>query len=311
MEWIIFAVQLKIICVMCIRKYLNSLCVLILAAVVMVSCEEEALLKITSFRVSRKVVQISSKGDTALVSYKLVNPYEGVSVEYLINHPERYEVKIDTMKDRDKDTVYILIDTIYMDINRDWLKVEVLEEESAVALIAEKNVTDTTGREATVTLSYASLPTIDINVSQTFWVAPVSISDKIVYNDKVVLSIYANDKNYTWSCGLLEKSTFGDGWSDEDIYQYDIQRYQYEADAAGQTIEEYLAALFEVRNSTQKGKNESFVIEGLTPSSEYVVYLYGLNKFGHRTSSVYFDGFTTLAEGEEPEIEEPDSGVEI
>ena len=295
---------------MCIRKYLNLLCALILTAVVAASCEEEYILKVTSFRVSRKVVQISSKGDTALVSYKLVNPYDGVSVEYRITHPERYEVQIDTMRD-ERDSVYIVVDTIYANANRDWLKVEVLEEESAVALIAEKNMTDTTGREATVTLSYASLPTIDINVSQTFWVAPVCITDKIVYNDKVVLSVYTNDKNYTWSCGVIEKSIVGEGWGDDKIYQYDIARYQEAADAAGMTIEEYLSGLLDVKNSTQKGKNEEFVIEGLTPSTEYVIYLYGLNGLGSRTSAVYLDGFVTLAPGEEPELDEPDSGVEI
>ena len=107
--------------------------------------------------------------------------------------------------------------TIFANTNRDWLKIEVLEEEAAVAFIASKNQTDTMGREATVTLSYATLPSIDIRVSQTFWVAPVYISDKIVYNNKVVLTVATNDKNYTWSCGLIPKSTFGEGWSDEDI----------------------------------------------------------------------------------------------
>lgn len=294
---------------MSIKKYLNLLCVVLLAAVAVLSCEDEYAAKITSFRVSRKVVQISSKGDTALVSYRLVNPYDGEEVKYRINHPERYEIQIDTMRD-EFDSVIVVIDTIFANTNRDWLKIEVLEEEAAVAFIASKNQTDTMGREATVTLSYATLPSIDIRVSQTFWVAPVYISDKIVYNNKVVLTVATNDKNYTWSCGLIPKSTFGEGWSDEDIYQYDIARYQQAADAEGKTIEEYLDGIYNIKKSPQRGKNE-YIIEGLEPSTEYVVYLYGLNALGSRTSAVYLDGFTTLAPGEEPELEDPDSGVGI
>ena len=294
---------------MSIKKYLNLLCVVFLAAVAVLSCEDEYAAKITSFRVSRKVVQISSKGDTALVSYRLVNPYDGEEVKYRINHPERYEIQIDTMRD-EFDSVIVVIDTIFANTNRDWLKIEVLEEEAAVAFIASKNQTDTMGREATVTLSYATLPSIDIRVSQTFWVAPVYISDKIVYNNKVVLTVATNDKNYTWSCGLIPKSTFGEGWSDEDIYQYDIARYQEAADAEGKTIEEYLDGIYNIKKSPQRGKNE-YIIEGLEPSTEYVVYLYGLNALGSRTSAVYLDGFTTLAPGEEPELEDPDSGVGI
>lgn len=294
---------------MSIKKYLNLLCVVFLAAVAVLSCEDEYAAKITSFRVSRKVVQISSKGDTALVSYRLVNPYDGEEVKYRINHPERYEIQIDTMRD-EFDSVIVVIDTIFANTNRDWLKIEVLEEEAAVAFIASKNQTDTMGREATVTLSYATLPSIDIRVSQTFWVAPVYISDKIVYNNKVVLTVATNDKNYTWSCGLIPKSTFGEGWSDEDIYQYDIARYQQAADAEGKTIEEYLDGIYNIKKSPQRGKNE-YIIEGLEPSTEYVVYLYGLNALGSRTSAVYLDGFTTLAPGEEPELEDPDSGVGI
>ena len=209
------------------------------------------------------------------------------------------------------DSLVIVIDTVYATANRDWLKVEVLEEEAAVAFIAEKNQTDTMGREATVTLSYSDLPSIDINVSQTFWVAPVYLSDKLPYNNKVVLSVGTNDKNYTWSCGLIEKSAFGEGWSDEDIYQHDIARYQAAADAEGKTIEEYLDGILNIKKSPQRGKNKEYIIEGLTPSTEYVVYLYGLNDLGARTSAVYLDGFTTLAPGEEPEIEEDDSGVGI
>lgn len=294
---------------MSIKKYLNLLCVVLLAAAAVLSCEDEYAAKITSFRVSRKVVQISSKGDTALVSYRLVNPYDGEEVKYRINHPERYEIQIDTMRD-EFDSVIVVIDTIFANTNRDWLKIEVLEEEAAVAFIASKNQTDTMGREATVTLSYATLPSIDIRVSQTFWVAPVYISDKIVYNNKVVLTVATNDKNYTWSCGLIPKSTFGEGWSDEDIYQYDIARYQEAADAEGKTIEEYLDGIYNIKKSPQRGKNE-YIIEGLEPSTEYVVYLYGLNALGSRTSAVYLDGFTTLAPGEEPELEDPDSGVGI
>ena len=294
---------------MSIKKYLNLLCVVFLAAAAVLSCEDEYAAKITSFRVSRKVVQISSKGDTALVSYRLVNPYDGEEVKYRINHPERYEIQIDTMRD-EFDSVIVVIDTIFANTNRDWLKIEVLEEEAAVAFIASKNQTDTMGREATVTLSYATLPSIDIRVSQTFWVAPVYISDKIVYNNKVVLTVATNDKNYTWSCGLIPKSTFGEGWSDEDIYQYDIARYQEAADAEGKTIEEYLDGIYNIKKSPQRGKNE-YIIEGLEPSTEYVVYLYGLNALGSRTSAVYLDGFTTLDPGEEPELEDPDSGVGI
>lgn len=295
---------------MSVKKYLNLLCVILLAAVALLSCEDEYAVKVTSFRVSRKVVQISSKGDTALVSYRLVNPYDGEEVKYRINHPERYEIQIDTMRD-EFDSVIVVMDTIFANTNRDWLKVEVLEEEAAVAFIATKNQTDTMGREATVTLSYASLPSIDISVSQTFWVAPVYISDKIVYNNKVVLTVATNDKNYTWSCGLIEKSAFGEGWSDEEIYQHDIARYQAAADAEGKTIEEYLDGIYNIKKSPQRGKNKEYIIEGLEPSTEYVVYLYGLNALGSRTSAVYLDGFTTLAPGEEPDLEDPDSGVGI
>ena len=295
---------------MSIKKYLNLLCVTLLAAIALFSCEDEYAVKVTSFRVSRKVVQISSKGDTALVSYRLVNPYDGESVKYRINHPDRYEIQIDTMRD-EFDSLIVVVDTIFANKSRDWLKIEVLEEESAVAFIASKNQSDTMGREATVTLSYANLPSIDISVSQTFWVAPVYLSNKLVYNSKVVLTVATNDKNYTWSCGLIEKSVFGEGWSDEDIYQYDKARYQAAADAEGKTIEEYLDGIFNIKKSPQRGKNKEYIIEGLEPSTEYVVYLYGMNALGNRTSAVYLDEFTTLAPGEEPELEDPDSGVGI
>ena len=289
---------------------MNILCVIVMASAMLLACEDELARKVTSFRVNRKVVQISSKGDTALVSYRLVNPYDGEEVKYRIIHPERYEIQTDTMID-EFDSVYVVVDTIFATTNRDWLKVEVLEEESAVAIIAEKNVTDTIGREATVTLSYADLPTIDISVSQTFWVAPVYLTDRIIYNDKAVLSVYANDGKYTWSCGVIEKDAYNPKWTDEEIYQYDIARYQEAADAEGKTIEEYLDGIFNIKKSPQRGKNEEYTIGGLTPSTGYVVYLYGLNAYAKRTSSVYIEEFTTLAPGEEPELEDPDSGVGI
>ena len=164
-----------------------------MASVLLASCEEEYTLGATSFRVSRKIVQISSKGDTALVSYRLLNPRDGEEVKFLIRHPERYEIQIDTMR-TEFDSLVIVIDTVYTSANRDWLKVEVLEETAEVAFIAQKNQTDTLGREATVTLSYSDLPSIDISVSQTFWVAPVFLSGKLPYNNKVVLSVATNDK---------------------------------------------------------------------------------------------------------------------
>lgn len=286
-----------------IRKFLNLLCVVVMASAIIVSCEEEYVFKAPSFRVSRNIVQLSSKGDTSFVYYKLQNPIDEQEVTYRITHPERYEIQIDTMRD-EFDSLIIVEDTIWKSANRDWLKVEVDELDAAIAFAAEKNTIDTMGREATVTLVYADLPPIDIYVSQTFWVAPVEILANTVYDTKAVLYVNTNDKHYTWSCGVIESSSYDAEWTDEDVYQYDMARYKAEAEAAGKTFEEYMAEVFDSKTSIQKGENEEYVIEGLAPSTEYILYIYGISPTGNRRSAIYYDTFTTLPEGQSPPQEE-------
>lgn len=286
-----------------IRKFLNLLCVVVMASVIIVSCEEEYVFKAPSFKVSRKIVQLSSKGDTSFVYYNLQNPLEDQDVEYHVTHPERYEIQIDTMR-TEMDSILIVKDTIWKSTNRDWLKIIVDELDASVAFIAEKNVTDTMGREATVTLSYSDLAPIDIYVSQTFWVAPLEILSNTIYDTKAVLHINTNDKHYTWSCSVIKSSLFNADWTDDDVYERDIARYQAEANAAGKTFEEYMAEVFNSKTSVQKGENEAYVIDRLSPSTEYVLYLYGMNASGSRTSAIYYDTFTTLPKGQTPPQEE-------
>ena len=161
----------------------------------------------------------------------------------------------------------------------DWLTVST-GKARLIELTADRNETGTP-REAVLRVSYQDYEEVAITVSQTIWEAPIVLTLEGTESTSVIFSVQTLDSELTWAGQVVGKEWFEDMESDEQIFQEDLSYYSLEAQNQGISLSDYLSTIL------NKGSFQNLKYKGLDPNSEYVIYVYGLNAEGERTTEIY------------------------
>ena len=167
----------------------------------------------------------------------------------------------------------------------DWLTVST-EKARLIELTADRNVTGE-NREAVVRVSYQDYEEVEISVSQTIWEEPITLTLEGTESTTVLFSVQTLDSELTWVGQVVGKEWFEDMESDEQIFQEDLSYYSLEAQNQGVPLSDYISTIL------NKGSYQNLKYKGLDPSSEYVIYVYGLTAEGERTTEIYSVEATT------------------
>ena len=169
--------------------------------------------------------------------------------------------------------------------NAEWVTVDVVTASFFDITVAKND----SGAERTtkLTLGYGN-DNKSLNISQKAWEAPLAVKVENVGATSVTFSVTALDEETTWIGQIVDKVWF-DQMDEEDIFNEDMRYYYAMAEENGVALEEYLATIL------SKGSHSNLRMAGLDPEWEYVVYVYGMNTAGEKTTSIYSEAFTTTA----------------
>lgn len=174
----------------------------------------------------------------------------------------------------------------------DWLTVST-GKARLIELTADRNETGAP-REAVLRVSYQDCEEVAITVSQTIWEAPIVLTLEGTESTSVIFSVQTLDSELTWAGQVVGKEWFDEMESDEQIFQEDLSYYSLEAQNQGISLSDYLSTIL------NKGSFQNLKYKGLDPNSEYVIYVYGLNAEGERTTEIYSVAAVTLPPYEGP-----------
>ena len=130
--------------------------------------------------------------------------------------------------------------------------------------------------------------TANLTLEQEAWNEPLAVKISNVEATAVVFSVTTYSEDTTWIGQVVGKEWF-DSYSEEDIFSEDLSYYRSTANDEGKTLEEYLSEVL------SKGSHSNIRVNGLDTESEYVVYIYGMNTDGEKTTAIYSESFTTTA----------------
>ena len=167
----------------------------------------------------------------------------------------------------------------------EWISVDVVAASFFDITVAMNSTSET--RTATLELSYGSEKKL-LTLSQKVWEAPISVKVEDVEATAVIFSVATLDENTTWIGQIVDKVWFDD-MSEDDIFNEDMRYYIAMAEEQGVSLEEYLSSVLST------GSHANIRMAGLDPEWEYVVYVYGMNASGEKTTSIYAQAFTTEA----------------
>lgn len=199
-------------------------------------------------------VSISSEGESKRLTYEIENAVEGA------------ELNVDT--------------------DAEWI----LDLSSTARLIkftVGKNETDE-ARTADITVSYEGAEDQTIKVTQSAYVDPLKITIVSTDATSVTFNVETTDEDFTWIGQIVGKEWYEYFEGDpQAIFEEDIAYFSSEASSYNVSLQEYLSKIL------IKGSKENLSYPGLDPETEYVLYAYGLNATGERTSDIYTASLTT------------------
>ncbi len=167
----------------------------------------------------------------------------------------------------------------------EWVSVDVVTA-SFVDITVAKN---DSGEERSVKLIFGyGNDTNSLTISQKAWEAPVALKVEDVEATAVVFSVTTLNDNTTWIGQIVDKVWF-DQMSEDEVFSEDMRYYIAMAEERGVTLEEYLSTILST------GSHSNIRMAGLDPEWEYVVYVYGMNAAGEKTTSLYSEAFKTEA----------------
>ena len=169
--------------------------------------------------------------------------------------------------------------------NAEWVTVDVVTASFFDVTVAKND--SGAERSTKLTLGYGN-DTKSLNISQKPWESPLAVKVDKVDATSVTFSVTTLDEQTTWIGQIVDKAWF-DQMSEEDIFDEDMRYYYAMAEESGVSLEEYLATLLST------GSHANLRMAGLDPEWEYVVYVYGMNTAGEKTTSIYWESFTTTA----------------
>lgn len=168
----------------------------------------------------------------------------------------------------------------------DWLDVNT-DKPRTIEVTAAKNETGAE-RKAQVVISYPGVDDYIVQVTQSAWQDPIVLTITGTEATSVSFSVKVTDPEFTWVGQIVAMEWFDDMESDEAIFQEDLSYYSLEAQDKEISLSDYLKTIM------NKGSYENLKYKGLDPSSEYVVYVYGITETGERTTDIYSAQATTL-----------------
>lgn len=198
-------------------------------------------------------VQIPSDGSTVMVGYQITNAVEG--------------------------------EKISIDGGADWLTISTAKVRS-IELSAEVNDTNES-RSTTLTVNYKGAKSVQLLVSQENYTAPLTVTISQVESTEVYASVTTADAKLTWIPMVCPKYYFDGFTSDDLLFKDDMEYFKYVAGNQNMTVEDFVATML------YKGSNDELYISNLAPSTEYVLYVYGMNDYCERTTSIVHAVFTT------------------
>lgn len=226
------------------------------------SCEKEPSTtpeKAPLIKVDALEVTLNSHGESLEIGYTIEN----------VRAEERTELEVENLAE--------------------WLLVEVANDK--ISFSADKNAT-TKGRVTNVVLKYEGAESVEIAVKQPNIEVPrenLSLEVEItgVSPVSITFNVTASHPDMTWIPMVTYKEYWDQKLSDEEIYISDLAYFEYLADNAGISRDEFLADMVGM------GSQSDIEITGLTPETEFVVYVYGLTVDGERTTDIVAREATT------------------
>lgn len=242
-------------------KSVKSLLLIALLALGFVACEKDPATdeKSPVIKVDATEIKLNSHGESLEIGYRIEN----------VEPSERKSVKVENLAE--------------------WLDVEVGEE--TILLTAEKNNT-TQGRVINIIVKYEGAESVEISVMQENIEVPrenltLELEVSEIGPTSITIDITASHPDMTWIPMVTYKEYWDQKPSDEDIYISDLAYFEYLAENAGISREEFLVDMLGM------GSQEGIVIDGLTPNTEFVIYAYGLTADGERTTDIVAREATT------------------
>lgn len=115
---------------------------------------------------------------------------------------------------------------------------------------------------------------------------PLNLKIESIDATSVTIAVTALDEETTWIGQIVGREWF-DAYTEEQIFDEDYTYYSSMASEADMELEEFLAQIL------SRGSHSGIRMAGLDVESEYVVYIYGMNTQGEKTTSLYYEAFTT------------------
>lgn len=171
----------------------------------------------------------------------------------------------------------------------DWLTVDANDD--VITFTADKNAT-TTGRVINIIIKYEGAENVEITVKQPNIEIPrenLSLDIEIteVGPTSITFNVEASHPDMTWIPMVTYKEYWDNKVSDEEVFISDMAYFEYLAENYSITLEEFLTDMVGM------GSQENIEISGLTPETEFVVYVYGLTVDGERTTDIVAREATT------------------
>ena len=142
-------------------------------------------------------------------------------------------------------------------------------------------------RETQVVISYEGAEDVTIDVTQGFFVSPLKITISDVTAPGVIFSVTTSDPEMTWIPMVTYKESFEYFDTADELFKNDLEYFDYLADIRDMTRSEFLEMM------TAQGSLENVNLDGLNPSTDFVLYAYGITLEGRRTTDIVSMQFRT------------------
>ena len=240
-------------------KNFKSLLIVVLLALGFAACDKDPVTeeKRPIIKVDATEIELSSHGESIEIGYTIENARTAQQIE--------------------------------VENLAEWLLVEV--SENTITFSADKNAT-ANGRIINVVVKYEGADNVEITVKQPNIDVPrENLSLEVVITEvgptSIKFDIEASHPDMTWIPMVTYKEYWDDKASDEEIFISDMAYFEYLAEGYGISREEFLTDMLGM------GSQSDIEISGLTPETEYVVYVYGLTIDGERTTDIVAKYATT------------------
>lgn len=218
------------------------------------SCEKpQEQVSVPAIKLADTQLTIESDGGSVRVAYVIENPVEG--------------------------------EKLTAESKADWLEVDA----SNARLITISAHTNETGqvREGQIILSYKGAEDATLTVSQDFFENPLSIEVLGVTATNVKFSVETSDPELTWVPMVTYKEGFEYYETPDELFASDIEYFEYLADINDMTLAQFIESM------VATGSMENVNLGGLQPSTDYVLYAYGVTKDARRTTDIVSCPFRT------------------